>query len=75
MRCECCDAELTDNETRIKFKHSGVFANTCLSCLATMDTPYTLPKDDNEEILDEEFEFEEYVDDPFNDEEDYWDER
>jgi len=73
MRCECCDAELSDIESRIRFKASQSFANTCLACLATMDTPYSLPKDDNEEILDEEFEFEEYSED--YDDDDYWDER
>lgn len=74
MHCECCDAVLTDIEARIKFKHSGVFANTCLACLATMDTPYLLPKDENEEVLDEEFEFEEFEEGEYEDE-DYWDER
>ena len=71
MRCECCNELLTYEETRIRFLHSGKFANTCRHCLDTMDTFYTLPKPSYEEevIRDEPVE----EDDPYQN--DYWNER
>lgn len=71
MRCECCDALLTDEETRTKFTVSQEFTNTCYKCLATMDIPYSKPKAPYEEDAVK-------VDDSVDDwgwEEDFWDER
>jgi hypothetical protein len=70
MKCECCDAFLTDEESRIRFT-SGRFANTCRTCLDTMDIEYRLPKPAYEEDLIVDPEPEEI--DPYT--EDYWNER
>lgn len=70
MKCECCDAFLTDEESRIRFQ-SGTFANTCRTCLDTMDIAYKLPKPAYEDDLIIDPEPEEV--DPYT--EDYWNER
>ena len=71
MHCDCCDKLLTYEETRIRFKHSGAFANTCRSCLDTMDTEYTFPRPSYEEEVVRDAPVEE--DDPYQS--DYWNER
>ena len=71
MKCECCGEFLTDVETRIRFRESGEFANTCLNCLSTMDVKYKLPRDTEEDVLYEA----EPDDPPLYDDEEFWDER
>ena len=75
MHCDCCNEFLTNLETRIRFKHSGNLANTCLKCLKTMEIPYKLPRtsDDTE---DEEHTIN-YTEppEPLYDEGELWDER
>ena len=51
MHCECCDSLLSNHEGRIKLSLSGQYANTCLSCLKTMDVEYALPKDEFDEDI------------------------
>jgi len=71
-RCECCDVLLSNEETRIRLKSSGEFANTCRVCLDSADILYTMPRPSWEEDV---------IVDPEPTEEDnffsqeYWDER
>lgn len=72
MRCECCDALLTPEETRIRFEHNKEFANSCRKCLDTMDIPYKIPRAAyEEEIIRDEDPVEDI--DPYQ--EDFWNER
>ena len=32
MRCDCCDAELNDEEATAKFTESGNYVNMCSDC-------------------------------------------
>ena len=73
MHCDCCNKLLTDVESRIKFKESGVFANTCLTCLDTMDVAYSLPRDEYD--IEEEDVFYDIDDSDVIDNQEYWDER
>ncbi len=73
MHCDCCNKLLTDVESRIKFKESGTFANTCLDCLDTMDVAYSLPRDEYD--IEEEEVFYDVDDSDVIDNQEYWDER
>lgn len=45
MRCDCCDAELTDYESCLKHKETGTYLNTCLKCLDGLGIKYVGRKD------------------------------
>ncbi len=32
MRCDCCNAQLSDSESTAKFRDSGEYANMCINC-------------------------------------------
>jgi hypothetical protein len=36
-RCECCNVILSDSELTIKSATTGLFLNTCISCISTME--------------------------------------
>lgn len=69
MRCECCDNKLTDYETSLKHRVTGLYLNTCRKCLKSIGIiPWTgnkalIKKDIEEETLDElNFDFTEVED-------------
>jgi hypothetical protein len=37
MKCECCDSTLSDAELTIKSATTGLFLNTCISCISTIE--------------------------------------
>ena len=37
MKCECCDLTLSDAELTIKSATTGLFLNTCISCISTIE--------------------------------------
>lgn len=37
MRCSCCDRNLNDYESTIRYAESGEFADLCNRCRTTMD--------------------------------------
>ena len=37
MKCECCDSTLSDAELTIKSATTGMFLNTCISCISTIE--------------------------------------
>lgn len=83
MRCEACNCKLTDSECKFKFA-SGVYCNLCQSCLEPIledvelsESTYRLlsvsPPSEYDD-LDDDFENDSYLS-PFDDDEDYWNER
>lgn len=73
MHCDCCDTLLSDEESRIRLKSSGEFANTCRKCLDSCGLSYKLPKPHYEEDLIKDDPEELVPTNPFT--EDYWNER
>ncbi len=73
MHCDCCDALLTPDETRIRMRSTNEFANTCRVCLDSAGLSYKMPRPHYEEdvIKDDTAEF--APTDPYS--EDYWNER
>lgn len=57
MRCLACDVELTDLEATRKYAGSGDFVDLCDHCFETIEEDVDvieLPKEDWEEIIEEE---------------------
>lgn len=73
MHCDCCDVLLTDEESRIRLRSSGEFANTCRKCLDSSGLSYKLPKPHYEEDLVKDVVDELPESSPFDEE--YWNER
>lgn len=76
MRCYCCNEQLTSVESKIKWKDTGEYADTCLVCLQSIDRKVRVPYQNEDDWFDEW----ELKEDPEEDildmhEDDYWDER
>lgn len=72
MRCSCCDALLTTEETSIKLASDGSYADMCKVCLDAADILYTTKRPFYEdEVVDDE----EYIEPEDFFGEEYWNER
>lgn len=59
MRCDCCNTILTKLEETYIFTDSGHAANTCTTCLDTMDLAYQPATIEDEDYIDVPMSYEE----------------
>ena len=56
MRCDCCNAALSDYESTLKHGITGEYMNTCMKCLQGLNIPTVGREDLNPfEVDDDEF--------------------
>ena len=70
MRCECCDAILTKLEESYVFTATGHAANTCTTCLDTMDLEYQPANIEDDDYVDVANVYEE--EQPLYDDDELW---